>query len=197
MLIDDRLISYGVQIHARASVFYSIAPNSQAQRDQSTTHDCHGYPFAICCVRETFTFVDKLSSRVLHFSKEHTDQKLCRIYLAVSFLSVHEASSVVAVSWYIGAVAEVTVHLGLSSLKALSLSDTHLSERMNLLTLIILGEGVLRRIKQHLSSANWSHRSNHYSEEYPDCREKYLPEEQRRYMVCVIFSSSHYYCTLY
>ncbi|QYS96798.1 hypothetical protein H0G86_004037 [Trichoderma simmonsii] len=65
------------------------------------------------------------------------------IYLAVSFLSVHEASSVVAVSWYIGAVVEVTIHLGLSSLKALSLSDTHLSERMNLLTLIILGEGAI------------------------------------------------------
>lgn len=65
------------------------------------------------------------------------------IYLAVSFLSVHEASSVVAVSWYIGAVVEVTIHLGLSSLKALSLCDTHLSERMNLLTLIILGEGAI------------------------------------------------------
>ncbi|KAL6801331.1 hypothetical protein GGI42DRAFT_343362 [Trichoderma sp. SZMC 28013] len=65
------------------------------------------------------------------------------IYLAVSFLSANEASSVVAVSWYIGAVAEVAIHLGLSSLKALSLSDTHLSERMNLLTLIILGEGAI------------------------------------------------------
>ncbi|KAL6701540.1 bacterial low temperature requirement A domain-containing protein [Trichoderma pleuroticola] len=65
------------------------------------------------------------------------------VYLAVSFLSVHEASSVVAVSWYLGAVAEIAIHLGLSSLKALSLSDTHLSERMNLLTLIILGEGAI------------------------------------------------------
>jgi low temperature requirement protein LtrA len=68
------------------------------------------------------------------------------IYLTVSFLSVDETSSVVAVSWYLGAIAEVVIHLGLSSIKALSLSDTHLSERMNLLTLIILGEGMLRYV---------------------------------------------------
>ncbi|KAL6876815.1 hypothetical protein J3F83DRAFT_769859 [Trichoderma novae-zelandiae] len=55
------------------------------------------------------------------------------IYLAVSFLSVDETSSVVA----------VVVHLGLSSIKTLSLSETHISERMNLLTLIILGEGAI------------------------------------------------------
>ncbi|KAL7806175.1 hypothetical protein V8C26DRAFT_440219 [Trichoderma gracile] len=65
------------------------------------------------------------------------------IYLTVSFLSVNEKSSVVAVSWYLGAIAEVVIHLSLSSIKALSLSDTHLSERMNLLTLIILGEGAI------------------------------------------------------
>ncbi|RFU73321.1 hypothetical protein TARUN_8929 [Trichoderma arundinaceum] len=53
------------------------------------------------------------------------------------------AVSVVAVSWYIGAVTEIVIHLGLSSIKALSLTDTHLSERMNLLTLIILGEGAI------------------------------------------------------
>ncbi|KAL7932059.1 hypothetical protein V8C35DRAFT_329036 [Trichoderma chlorosporum] len=65
------------------------------------------------------------------------------IYLAISFLSIHETSSVVAVSWYIGALAEVIIHLGLSSIEALSLADTHLSERMNLLTLVILGEGAI------------------------------------------------------
>ncbi|KAL6887421.1 bacterial low temperature requirement A domain-containing protein [Trichoderma longibrachiatum] len=65
------------------------------------------------------------------------------ICLAVSFLSVEETSSVVAVSWYTGAITEIVVHLALSSIKTLSLSDTHLSERMNLLTLIILGEGAI------------------------------------------------------
>ncbi|KAK1245982.1 hypothetical protein MKX07_005051 [Trichoderma sp. CBMAI-0711] len=73
----------------------------------------------------------------------HANEMLCRVYMAVSFLSAEETSSVVAVSWYIGAITEIVIHLGLSSIKALSLSDTHLSERMNLLTLIILGEGAI------------------------------------------------------
>ncbi|PTB73815.1 hypothetical protein M440DRAFT_1440744 [Trichoderma longibrachiatum ATCC 18648] len=101
--VNDRLISHGLSVHARASILYDPVPNS----------------------------------------KRLANKGLSRICLAVSFLSVEETSSVVAVSWYTGAITEIVVHLALSSIKTLSLSDTHLSERMNLLTLIILGEGAI------------------------------------------------------
>ncbi|EGR48501.1 uncharacterized protein TRIREDRAFT_108011 [Trichoderma reesei QM6a] len=115
--IDNRSVPYGVTVDARASIFHDCLPTSSSST------------------------VWRL--QVLHSTKAHANYMPLSIYLTVSFLSVDETSSVVAVSWYLGAIAEVVIHLGLSSIKALSLSDTHLSERMNLLTLIILGEGAI------------------------------------------------------
>lgn len=131
--------------------------------------------FTCCLLRK----LNPHSSITVTYSKRLANKGLSRIYLAVSFLSVEETSSVVAVSWYTGAITEIVVHLALSNIKTLSLSDTHLSERMNLLTLIILGEGILRHVKRWSKYAKKPHRSNHHSPKHSDSCEEYILEEQR------------------
>ncbi|KAI0597805.1 hypothetical protein F4775DRAFT_602005 [Biscogniauxia sp. FL1348] len=66
------------------------------------------------------------------------------VYFGVSFrYDTHENSRVYLV-WYIGGCVEIALHLGLSQLSdVLSFLGTHLGERMNLLTLVILGEGCI------------------------------------------------------
>ncbi|KAI0011550.1 hypothetical protein F4779DRAFT_615370 [Xylariaceae sp. FL0662B] len=66
------------------------------------------------------------------------------IYFGISFRYDLGRSSRVFVVWYIGGVVEMTLHLSLSQLSnVLSFLGTHLGERLNLLTLVILGEGII------------------------------------------------------
>lgn len=53
-------------------------------------------------------------------------------------------SSRVFLVWYIGGVVEIALHLSFSQLShVLTFLGTHLGERLNLLTLVILGEGCI------------------------------------------------------
>jgi low temperature requirement protein LtrA len=64
------------------------------------------------------------------------------IYLGLSFSYISRENSLTYIFWYITGIAEMGLHLGLSQIwKVLSFKGTHFGERMNLLTLIILGEG--------------------------------------------------------
>jgi low temperature requirement protein LtrA len=64
------------------------------------------------------------------------------IYLGVSFRYTDGRNSRVYIMWYSTGVIEMALHLAFSQMsKVLSFIGTHFGERMNLLTLIILGEG--------------------------------------------------------
>jgi low temperature requirement protein LtrA len=66
------------------------------------------------------------------------------IYLGVSFRFKDNYNSRVFVVWYVGGLIEMIVHLQVSRFcESLSFDETHLGERFNLLTLIILGEGAI------------------------------------------------------
>ncbi|KAI6080954.1 hypothetical protein F4821DRAFT_250381 [Hypoxylon rubiginosum] len=66
------------------------------------------------------------------------------IYLGVSFRYDMGRSSRVFLVWYIGGVVEIALHLSFSQLShVLTFLGTHLGERLNLLTLVILGEGCI------------------------------------------------------
>ncbi|XXG98874.1 hypothetical protein Hte_005204 [Hypoxylon texense] len=66
------------------------------------------------------------------------------IYLGVSFRYDMGRSSRVFLVWYIGGVVEMALHLSFSQLShVLTFLGTHLGERLNLLTLVILGEGCI------------------------------------------------------
>lgn len=65
-------------------------------------------------------------------------------YLGVSFYTTHNPKSNVFTFWYYAALAELVIHSLHARLSStLSFLGTHLTERLNLLTLIILGEGML------------------------------------------------------
>ncbi|KAK7749974.1 hypothetical protein SLS62_008083 [Diatrype stigma] len=64
------------------------------------------------------------------------------IYFGISFRYDVGKNSRVYVMWYITGTIETALHLGFSNLsRVLSFIGTHFGERMNLLTLIIVGEG--------------------------------------------------------
>ncbi|KAI1073939.1 hypothetical protein F5B20DRAFT_474933 [Whalleya microplaca] len=66
------------------------------------------------------------------------------VYFGISFRYNLGHSSRVFVVWYVGGVVEMGLHLGLSQAHSvLTFLGTHLGERLNLLTLVILGEGVI------------------------------------------------------
>ncbi|KAI1630729.1 hypothetical protein F4809DRAFT_647119 [Biscogniauxia mediterranea] len=66
------------------------------------------------------------------------------IYMGISFRFEDGKNSRVFVAWYVIAVMEAVLQLSISHFsQVLSFKGTHLTERMTLLTLIILGEGVL------------------------------------------------------
>jgi low temperature requirement protein LtrA len=53
-------------------------------------------------------------------------------------------NSRVYVVWYVVGVMEMALHLGFSQLsEVLTFVGTHMGERLNLLTLIVLGEGIV------------------------------------------------------
>ena len=63
-------------------------------------------------------------------------------YLGVSFYTTRNPKSNVFTFWYYAAITELAIHVVHARLSTtLSFLGTHLTERMNLLTLIILGEG--------------------------------------------------------
>jgi low temperature requirement protein LtrA len=64
------------------------------------------------------------------------------VYLGVSFKYEHGKNSRVYVVWYVVGIVEMALHLGFSQLvEVLTFIGSHLGERLNLLTLIVLGEG--------------------------------------------------------
>ncbi|KAI0172162.1 bacterial low temperature requirement A protein-domain-containing protein [Hypoxylon sp. FL1284] len=66
------------------------------------------------------------------------------IYLGISFRFDLGRTSRVFLVWYIGGLVEMALHLSISQLShVLTFLGTHLGERMNLLTLVILGEGCI------------------------------------------------------
>ncbi|KAI1460386.1 hypothetical protein F4805DRAFT_417368 [Annulohypoxylon moriforme] len=74
---------------------------------------------------------------VLHFCAS-------MVYLGVSFRYDLGKSSRVFLVWYIGGVIEMLLHLVFSQMAhVLTFLGTHLGERLNLLTLVILGEGCI------------------------------------------------------
>ncbi|KAK7752843.1 hypothetical protein SLS62_005185 [Diatrype stigma] len=65
-------------------------------------------------------------------------------YLGVSFYTTHNPKSNVFTFWYYAALVELIIHSLHARLSStLSFLGTHLTERLNLLTLIILGEGII------------------------------------------------------
>ncbi len=67
------------------------------------------------------------------------------IYLGISFAFIDgHLDSSAYIGWLVTAVAETVLNLLVSSFsKRLDFNDTHLVQRMSLLTLIILGEGAI------------------------------------------------------
>ncbi|KAK6079917.1 hypothetical protein SCUP515_03758 [Seiridium cupressi] len=66
------------------------------------------------------------------------------IYLGISFRYTEGKNSRVYVIWYVVGVTEMALHLGFSQLsEVLTFVGTHMGERLNLLTLIVLGEGAI------------------------------------------------------
>lgn len=64
------------------------------------------------------------------------------VYFGISFRYNQGHNSRVYVVWYILGLAEMALHLGFSQLSdVLTFLGTHLGERLNLLTLIVMGEG--------------------------------------------------------
>lgn len=65
------------------------------------------------------------------------------IYLGISFRFEHRQSSVF-VTWYIVSALEAMLTFGLGLyFSVLSFTKTHLMSRMSLLTIIILGDGIV------------------------------------------------------
>ncbi|ORY58214.1 uncharacterized protein BCR38DRAFT_461007 [Pseudomassariella vexata] len=78
-----------------------------------------------------------LVTAALHFAA-------AMVYLGTMFRYEEGRNSRVFVVWYVVGVVEMAVHLGCSQLTdVLTFVGSHLGERLNLLTLIILGEGVI------------------------------------------------------
>ncbi|TVY37374.1 hypothetical protein LOCC1_G005633 [Lachnellula occidentalis] len=70
------------------------------------------------------------------------------IYLGVSFVFKKDQHSQAYGAWYVLAVVETGINIVISSLwKVVSFKGTHLVQRMSLLTLIILGEGIISVFK--------------------------------------------------
>jgi len=66
------------------------------------------------------------------------------VYFGIAFRFDPSKSSRVFVVWYVAGVVEMAVHLGFSQLtKVLTFVGSHFGERLNLLTLIIIGEGCI------------------------------------------------------
>jgi low temperature requirement protein LtrA len=66
------------------------------------------------------------------------------IYLVIAFVATEDSSSVFYAIWYAVGIIEMIVLIVHASLsKTLTFEGTHFNERLNLLTLIILGEGML------------------------------------------------------
>ncbi|KAL2829506.1 bacterial low temperature requirement A protein-domain-containing protein [Aspergillus cavernicola] len=66
------------------------------------------------------------------------------IYLGISFAFYRRSAYDAYIAWYVVAVMEVAVNLGLAAQwRAMSFEKTHLVERLSCLTLIILGEGII------------------------------------------------------
>ncbi|KAI1097610.1 hypothetical protein F4804DRAFT_159422 [Jackrogersella minutella] len=66
------------------------------------------------------------------------------VYFGVSFRYDLGKSSRIFLVWYIGGVVEMLLHLSFSQMSyVLTFLGTHLGERLNLLTLVILGEGCI------------------------------------------------------
>ena len=66
------------------------------------------------------------------------------IYLGITFRFRDGRDSHVIYAWYITSVGEAVISIGLSwRWTALSFTGTHLIRRMSLLTLIVLGEGIV------------------------------------------------------
>jgi low temperature requirement protein LtrA len=66
------------------------------------------------------------------------------IYLGIAFRFRDSTNSRVYIAWYVIAVVELLIQVGLSLVwDVLSFRDTHLASRMTLLTLIIIGEGII------------------------------------------------------
>ena len=65
------------------------------------------------------------------------------IYLGITF-RFQDGNSRVYVAWYVVGGCEILIHIGLSGFwRVLSFKRTHLINRMSLLTLIIIGEGII------------------------------------------------------
>ncbi|KAK7211346.1 hypothetical protein V2G26_018524 [Clonostachys chloroleuca] len=66
------------------------------------------------------------------------------IYLIIAVVPSTEPDKHLVLTWYVGGITEMTVHiLHATFSQTLSFEGTHFNERLNLLTLIILGEGVI------------------------------------------------------
>lgn len=66
------------------------------------------------------------------------------VYVGIAFRYQEGKNSRAYIVWYLIGVAELGIHLAFSQLsEVLTFVGTHLGERMNLLTLIIVGEGTL------------------------------------------------------
>lgn len=73
------------------------------------------------------------------------------IYLGISFRFQDGHNSQAYIAWYVVMLVEALIQLGLSLFsKVLSFKGTHLSERMTLFTMIILGEG--KKTASHCST---------------------------------------------
>lgn len=65
------------------------------------------------------------------------------VYFGIAFRFDPTKNSRVFVVWYVAGVVEMAIHLGFSQLtKVLTFVGSHFGERLNLLTLIIIGEGM-------------------------------------------------------
>lgn len=65
------------------------------------------------------------------------------VYLGISFRYETGKNSRVYIIWYVVGVTEMALHLGFSQMsEVLTFVGTHMGERLNLLTLIVLGEGM-------------------------------------------------------
>lgn len=72
-------------------------------------------------------------------------------YLGVSFYTTRNPKSNVFTFWYYAAIVELAIHIIHARFSmTLSFLGTHLTERLNLLTLIILGEGSSMHLNSHL-----------------------------------------------
>jgi low temperature requirement protein LtrA len=67
------------------------------------------------------------------------------VYLGISFTFTENTNSRVYLIWYVGSAIEALLQIGLAMyFNVLSFTGTHLTERMTVLTIIILGGGVTK-----------------------------------------------------